>query len=490
MAPACALLLAAPLLLQQPGARSPAELLGVIRAQGNQTPDGVFEELCGHRSVEALEALVDGLGAVSQPAKRCKAYGATRRFAGVPGVADGAAGFLLREAERGTEVLTLHAALRLGALWPDSREELLELALELPAEDARAAALLGLVEHAAELTADELGRLARSKDEAVRYEGLLGELLALDPVEGRSRRLERLLRGRDPAGRLAAVEALGSTPTADRVEALGAALDDRDPRVVRKAIAALGRARERAAVERLVTLLGACRAGLRHRVADALGALTGEDLGRDPERWARWWSDRPDDYAPPQTPPPAPAAREEGPTRSSFYGLPLLATEVVFAVDSSDSMKQAADGAQGPSRRSLARDELLRAIDALPEEAAFDLVDFGAGARSWRGELVEASRRRRREARAHVEGLDLSWGTEIYGGLREALRDPRVDTVVFLTDGDPQLSLMQDRGALERLVGQWNRTRHARIDCISLGGDRPWLRRLAEGSGGRYVRAD
>jgi hypothetical protein len=485
------LLVALPLLLPSQGPRTPEELRSEIRTLGNKTPDGVFEELCGLRSAEALEALVDGLAAVSQASKRTRAYAAMRRFAGVEGVADEAAGFLLEEARRGNEVLRLHAALRLGALWPDSREELLELALDLDEADARSMALMGLVEHAEEWTAAERGRLARSKDDAVRYEGELAALRAVEDPARREREVSSMLRSRHAVERLAAVELLGSADLPDRLERLTRATEDRDPRVVRKAIDTLGRVREREAVERLMELLRTLRPGLLHRVVGALRALTGEDHGQAPERWERWWGDRPADYRPPAAPTaPTPAAEPGEGTRSSFYGLPLLATEVVFAVDSSDSMKQAADGAGGPSRQSIARDELLRTLDSLPEDAAFDLVDFGKSARSWKGELVDAAPRQRREARAHIEGLGLTWGTEVYGGLREAFRDPRADTVVFLTDGDPQLSLMQDRPTLERIVRQWNRTRHTRVDCISLGGDRPWLRRLAEGSGGRYVKVD
>ena len=74
--------------------------------------------------------------------------------------------------------------------------------------------------------------------------------------------------------------------------------------------------------------------------------------------------------------------------------------------------------------------------------------------------------------------------------VREVYRDPRADTILFLTDGDPQLSLMQDRAALQRIVAQWNRTRHTTIDCITIGTERKWLEKLAMLTGGRYRRID
>jgi len=104
--------------------------------------------------------------------------------------------------------------------------------------------------------------------------------------------------------------------------------------------------------------------------------------------------------------------------------------------------------------------------------------------------LTPASERNKKAALKHVRYLDLSWGTEVYGALREAFRDPRADTVLLLTDGDPQLSLMQDRAAVQRIVAQWNRTRHTAIDCLSIGAERAWLRKLADQTGGRYKTVD
>ena len=80
----------------------------------------------------------------------------------------------------------------------------------------------------------------------------------------------------------------------------------------------------------------------------------------------------------------------------------------------------------------------------------------------------------------------MSWGTEAYKALREAFVDPRADTILLLTDGDPQLSLMQDRAVMRRIIIQWNRTRHTTIDCITIGTDRGWLRKIAMATGGRY----
>ena len=144
----------------------------------------------------------------------------------------------------------------------------------------------------------------------------------------------------------------------------------------------------------------------------------------------------------------------------------------------------------GASRIEIAQLELSKAIEGLPESSEFDVVHFGQLAWSWKGELIPARSKNKKAAQQFVQQLDLTLGTEIYAALREAFSDPRADAILFLTDGDPQLSLMQNRVALRRIVAQWNRTRHTTVDCITIGTERAWLRQLSELTGGRYQRID
>ena len=468
--------------------RTAAEVLSEIRRRGNDAPVALFEELGQLKSEEACEALISSLASVSKVDKVCEAFRSFRHFNGVAGVEDRAVEYLVERTEEKNEKLALHAMLRLGGLWPACREEALQLALRDEDADRRSVALMHLVEHDAALSAKEAKGLARSQDPRVRYEGLL----ALSRAEGanRGKKLERLLRSSDELERLVAVELLPEETLPERIALLDARLDDKDPCVRRKALASLERCRELDTVRALVQRLAEADAGELYRYTQTLDRLTGKGLGNSAERWQRWWEAEGNSFELPASAAPAAGsgAADEDRSRATFYGLPIYAERVLFALDTSDSMKVEA-GAEG-TRIQVAKRELTQAIENFPEDGAFGLVNFGKSAWSWKEELVPASGRNKRAALKHVDYLELSWGTEHYVALREAFRDPSADVILMMTDGDPQLSLMMDRGALRRIVQQWNRTRHTAVDCITVGTDRAWLSKLAAENGGRYRRIE
>lgn len=470
--------------------RTPSEILSEIRRQGNNVPAKLFEELARQKSGEALDALVKGLDGISKASKVCAGYKVFSHFLGVPKVEDEAAAYLVECAGKTNRQLALHAVLRLGALWPASQDELVELALKHPTAESRSVALMHLVEQGMSLETKTLKKLARSKDPAVRYEGCLALTAREEDGADRVRAIDKLERSRDAVERLAAVELLATNDVPERFELLGERLADDDPRVVRKTIASLARTRDKTAVGLLVEHLSRADRGARYRIACSLEQLTGLSLGTDPGRWQRWWeADGPTFTMPTASAKPQERAAAEGGT-VSFYGLPIFADAIVFAIDTSHSMKSPSAGEGSNSRMAVAKRELGRAIEGLAESGRFDIVNFGKSAWSWKGELVPTNRRNRREAQKHVEYLDYSWGTELYAALERAFVDPRADTIILLTDGDPQLSVMMDRAVIRRIAAQWNRSRHTTIDCLSIGTDRPWLRQLAERSGGRYKRIE
>lgn len=494
----CTTLLSLTLVLPLASDRTPQEILKEIRAKGNAVPVAVLEELAGQGTAEALEALIKGIGAISKTEKLCAAYRVIGQFEGDAEALEDAVEFLAECADEKQERLALHAVWQLGSLWPDSQAALVKLALEHATADGRSFAVMHLVENGMPLSGKQLDRLARAKDDETRYEGLLARANRIEDVVKRARELDKRKRSKDAIDRLVAVELLATEDVPGRFEFLGQSLSDGDARVARKASAALERTRQREAVALLIARLGEARSGERFRLSQALERLTGKSLGREPGRWQRWWKAEGAEFkvpaAPDERPPAAPNERPpvvqgDGMT-TSFYGMPILADRLVFAIDASDSMKAPASDDGGPSRMEIAKAELIRAIEGLGEASQFDIVHFGKSAWSWKGELVPAKSTNQKTAIKHVQQIKLSWGTEIYRALREAFRSPQADTILFMTDGDPQLSLMQDRAALQRIVTQWNRTRHTTLDCITIGTDRKWLRELAEQSGGRYKRIE
>lgn len=474
--------------------RSPEELLAEIRSKGNSTPKSVFEELASQGTPEALEALLKGLDAVSKIDKRCEALASLKHFKDRGAAEAEAVDYLASCALRREEQFALHAVYRLGEFWPACREELLDLVFEHETEDGRSVALMHLVENGMALDDKELKRLLRSKDEGVRYEALLASRGRLADSAKRGKETDKLLKSRDGIERMVGAELLALAEPQVWEAGLTLLLVDKEPRVRRKALAVLEGLRHHQALELLIARLPDASRGERHRIAAALERMTGKSLGTQAASWQRWWKAEganfqfPDADSTTEPENPTPAGGEL--TSSSFYGLPIYAENLVFAIDASDSMKKSAKKDSGPSRMEVAKRQLVQAIEGLQSEARFDIVHFGKRAWSWKGELVVAKDKHKAAASKHVQYMDLSWGTEIYRALREAYRDPEADTILFLTDGDPQLSLMQDRKALQRIVAQWNRTRHTSIDCITIGTDRAWLKSLSELTGGRYRRID
>ncbi len=364
------------------------------------------------------------------------------------------------------------------------------IALEPETPDHRTAALSALVEVLHQLDDKLVKSLAKSKVLEVRYEGLLEQTRRMAALDKQLAKVAKLHRGKDEAGRLVAVELLAELPHPERLELLARSLDDGYRPVARKALASLVRIRETAAVELLVARLDGAGAAEVWRVTRALAELTGLTLGSRAEPWQRWWQKEGAGFELPDEGVKPSAAADEGGTRSSFYGLAIHDERLVIAVDTSDSMKAEVERTDGSRRIDVAKQELRKAIEGFDDGVRFDLVHFGKGAQAWQGELVEAKKKTRRDALEWVDGLRLTWGTEVFAGLRQAFLDPTADAIVFMTDGDPQLSVLMDRPTIQRLVRQWNRTRHTAIDCVTIGTERKWLERLALDSGGRYRKVD
>lgn len=77
--------------------------------------------------------------------------------------------------------------------------------------------------------------------------------------------------------------------------------------------------------------------------------------------------------------------------------------------------------------------------------------------------------------------------TNIYDALELAFQDPDVDTIVFLSDGEPTAGQVTDVGLIREAVREWNDTRGIKIDTVAVGGSLQLLQWLAEDNGGRYV---
>lgn len=475
---------------------TPEQFLDQIREQGAKAPVKLFDQLAQLQTEEAFQALCEAIDFQESNERHNRAIQALKYFRGVPELDEEAVDYLLKEVDSKNPKTALIATVTLGGLWPASAQGLAGLALEVDNFDQRSAALMGMVDNGMRLDVKLLKRMASSKDVMVRYEGALA-LLQLDagsfhtPETAAQKQKEVLkaARSKNVADRLAAVEYLRTGSVTQTYALLESKLSDKDPRVNRKCLSVLESRANSDAVGVLVRRMETADAGERWRTAEALRRLSGLSFGPTPQPWKRWWKAEKENFKPADPSIGNSGSKDTDDTGAAFYGLPIRAQHLVFAVDSSDSMK-GKTGNSGRSRIDIAKEQLRNAIADLPEGSTFGIVNFGKNAKSWNGELVAAKSKVKRRALDHVDKMKLSWGTQAYEALRTAFEDPSADAIVLLTDGDPQISLIMDRNLIRRMVVQWNRTRHLQVDCITIGTERGWLRKIAVATGGRYKRVE
>ena len=262
---------------------------------------------------------------------------------------------------------------------------------------------------------------------------------------------------------------------------------------------------------------------LRHRTHETLLALTGAFYPAEkPEEWRAFWEREKDKLtlAPPKE---ALGSQKSGTVSGGFFGIPVQGSRIVFIVDVSGSMVAPAKRKQpaptGPggkvdndrirTRMDAAKENLVTALEGLPEVARFSIISFSTGVMPWqKGELVQATPANKKRAIEHVKSLKAEGGTNIWGALAEGLKmkslvygaryESNLDELFFLSDGLPSVGDVIDPEEIKKLVSETNRFSKVRINTVYLGEipnqlDRgqdggPLMKDLAEQNGGKFVR--
>ena len=230
---------------------------------------------------------------------------------------------------------------------------------------------------------------------------------------------------------------------------------------------------------------------------DALFRLTGESFGRNATTWSRWLEDQGDSVAIVEESDIEKIREEEEERRlrqisdASFFGIRIVSHRVLFIIDVSGSMNEPLRaryvGEQGEPRIEVAKEELKKAIEALDDNAFFNIAPFSTGVETWLEEGVASSAEKTRaEALEYADRLGAMGGTNLYGSLEYAFTDLDVDTIFVLSDGEPSVGLT-DTQLIRDAVAEMNATRKVVINTIAVGGSFEILEWLAEDSGGTHV---
>ena len=231
---------------------------------------------------------------------------------------------------------------------------------------------------------------------------------------------------------------------------------------------------------------------------EALFRLTGQPFGKRAGTWKRWLAEECDEAESisesevEQLIAAAEERRLKQVSNAMFFGIRIDSHRVLFILDVSGSMNEPLRaeylGESGRPRIDYAKDELLKAINALEANALFNIAPFSGGVESWLEDgVASADEMTREDATIYVERLGANGGTNLFGAIEFGFQDPDVDTIFVLSDGEPSVGDIIDPQLIRDEVALMNETRNIVINSIAVGGSLQILEWLAEDSGGSYV---
>ncbi|HIF40020.1 MAG TPA: VWA domain-containing protein [Planctomycetes bacterium] len=303
-----------------------------------------------------------------------------------------------------------------------------------------------------------------------------------------------------PEERMGAAVGFLEIRTPEAITVLHELLSDKSWRVRFEAMQQVRTLRQSSSLPLLIERLDLETRRLQDDLSRVLRLMTGLDNGTTTARWRMWWEDQDSDYALPpyEAALAAEMAREErkeaSVTQVTFYGLGILSDRLAFIVDTSGSMSAMANRRDGDTegggratRLTIAKEEISRVLEGLSPGVLFNLVFFSSGVSAWQDELIPMDAAALEEALEFTNRHGAGGGTNVFGALMAAFDDPDVDTLYLLSDGDPSVGELVDTAQIHDRVLRMNETRKVRIHCISIGKSSPFMKGLAEASGGTYV---
>jgi hypothetical protein len=292
-------------------------------------------------------------------------------------------------------------------------------------------------------------------------------------------------------------------------------LQDRDWEVVIAAAKALAKNRAKAAVEPMISAFERAEdrnnEGAARGMRQSLQEMTGEYMLETARDFRNWWNGSgKENYSETETARPRGLIGKGGP-RSTLYG-EITSKKVIFVCDVSHSMSargrvpgEPIDGTGETDRRpetgggvmgggksetekekmklgkqgvepgyvgmriDILKIELAHVVmSMLPEDARFNLVTYSTQVQKWKSGLTKASDAYREAALKFVKDMKPLGQTNTYGALETAFDDRSVDTIYFLSDGNPTTGTSIDHSEILAAVKRWNQGRNVIIHTIGL----------------------
>jgi HEAT repeat protein len=373
------------------------------------------------------------------------------------------------------------AARALGKLRDEKASSRLSEPLKDKVPEVRQAALESVAERKDKSSEAVLQREAQRSDEDLAAPAIL--LLSGFPSEATKALLLKLAGNAKPGIMIPALEALGEMNVPEGLAAFEKALKSKDWPVRVTAARAVARAKSKEAIDLLVDRLDKEEGRMLAELVEVLRGLTGKTFGYAPGQWKEWWTLNREGFDFAKAAADAAAFAAGGsPGATTYHGVPILSTRIIFILDISGSMSSELGK---ESRMDLAKKELGRTLGVLSSEARINLIFFDDRIEPWRKSL-QPLKPNLKEAQAVVAQLKPRGRTNIFDALELAFLHKDVDTIFLLSDGEPTDGRIVEPADILREIARQNRTRKIAIHSISYGPS-PFMKLLAEQNGGQYV---
>jgi len=241
-------------------------------------------------------------------------------------------------------------------------------------------------------------------------------------------------------------------------------------------------------------------------IHQALEEMTGRDGGR--QTWPEWWAEHQHGFKTAREKALAENQEvvpgEQKGTSAAFYGIKTRSKRLCFVLDVSGSMNETTTSdayeQKVQTKIEVAKHELVNTIKNLPDDAWFTIIFYSSGFKMWKPRLVQALPEVRDEAVAWIGEVMAAGATNIFDPLAKAFElagrgafdrgyEVALDTIFFLSDGQPTTGLIMDpRKILEELL-RLNQLKRVQVNTIGLGPqhDAVFMQMLAEQTGGVYI---
>ncbi len=264
---------------------------------------------------------------------------------------------------------------------------------------------------------------------------------------------------------------------------------------------ALSIIRAKSAVEPMIEALERAEKSKNEKVSRALTLALQNMTGRygliRASEFRGWWEQEGgknsyDENVPPPPRSAADGSLKDGQVTTTLYGT-IKSKRAIFVCDVSGSMTAKGripgdssgdpdDGKEPPklgeegvkpgssgTRIAMLKLELAFVVKSvLGEDAKFNIITFAAEVQKWKTKLTEATGENRKEAVDFVMAMKAEGGTNTYGALEEAFKDKDVDTIYFLSDGNPSVGDKTRPSDILAAVQRWNRGRSVIVNTIGL----------------------